>query len=122
MGRGKILVIDDEETIRDFVKMFFEDREFDVTSAFDGQDGVEKFDKEPFDLVVCDMLMPRMIGLNVLRHIKEKKPDQKVILMTGVREETMMETAKKLGCHHYLTKPVMLSDLEAKIFECLPEN
>lgn len=119
--RGKILVIDDEETIRDFVKLFFEDREFDVTSAFDGQDGVEKFDKESFDLVVCDMLMPRMIGINVLKYIKEKKPEQKVIMMSGVREDTMVETAKKLGCYLYLNKPVRLSDLEAKICECFPE-
>ena len=120
MGAGKILIIDDDAGIREFLQMFFEDREYITEIAFDGQDGVEKFEKNPsFDLVLCDMLMPRMIGINVLKKIKEMKPAQRVIMMTGVKEESMVSMAKSLGCHNYLTKPVKLAELEACVSECL---
>ncbi len=120
MARGKILVIDDEPGIREFLKMYFEDRDYDLDIAADGQEGVEIFAKGAYDLVLCDMLMPRMIGIHVLEKIKKAKPDQKVIMMTGVKDETMMAKAKSLGCHLYLNKPVKLQDLEARVAECFP--
>ncbi len=118
MARGKILLIDDEIEVREFVKDFFEDRDFNVEVASDGLEGIEKFEKGQFDLVVCDMLMPKMIGTGVLKKIKEIKPEQKVIMMTGVKEDSMVEKAKALGCHHYLIKPVRLSELDARVSEC----
>ena len=117
----KILLIDDEIPVREFVREFLEDRDFNVESACDGLEGVEKFQKENFDLVICDMLMPKMIGVQVLRKIKELKPDQKVIMMTGVTEASMREKAEALGCHLYLTKPVKLTELEAKVNDCFPK-
>ncbi|MBI3316709.1 MAG: response regulator [Candidatus Omnitrophica bacterium] len=121
MARGTILLIDDEIDIRGFLKDFFEDRDFNVETASDGAEGVEKFKKGKFDLVVSDMLMPKLIGLEVLRQIRAAKPDQRVIMMTGVKEESMMAKAKELGCHDYLTKPVQLAQLVEKITECFPE-
>ena len=120
MARGKILIIDDEPGVREFLQYFFEDRDFNVEIAEDGAAGVEQFQKGNFDLVLCDMLMPRMIGIDVLRRIKELKPGQRVIMMSGVKETSMIEKAKQLGCHHYLTKPVRLDDVEAKVKECFP--
>ena len=120
MARGKILLIDDEIDIRGFLKDFFEDRDFLVEVAADGAEGVEKFQKGSFDVVVCDMLMPKLIGLEVLRRIRKAKPDQKVIMMTGVKEQSMVEKAKELGCHLYLFKPVQLKDIEARVSECFP--
>ncbi len=115
-----ILVIDDDFSIRGFLKDFFEERDFNVVAAGDGLEGFEQFQKGTFDLVLCDMLMPRMIGTEVLRRIRELKPDQKVIMMTGVKEDSMMEKCKALGCHLYLTKPVQLTELEARVAECFP--
>ncbi len=114
----KILLVDDEIEIRGFMQDYFEDREFQVSIASDGAEGLALFEKDQFDLIVCDMLMPKMIGIEFLRRVKEKKPDQRVIMMTGVKEESMMEKAKALGCLHYLTKPVKLSDIEARVNEC----
>lgn len=118
MALGKILVIDDEPGIRDFIKMYFEDRDYDVDIAADGQEGVEIFAKGSYDLVLCDMLMPRMLGIQVLERIRAQKPDQKVIMMTGVKDETMVAKAKALGCHLYINKPVKLNELEASVAEC----
>jgi DNA-binding response OmpR family regulator len=120
MGAGKILVIDDEPGIREFLKMYFEDREYNVDIAADGQEGVDLFEQGNYELVLCDMLMPRMIGLQVLERIRTRKADQKVILMTGVKDETMVAKAKALGCHLYLNKPVKLNELEARVAECFP--
>lgn len=120
MARGKILLIDDEMDVRGFMKDFLEDRDFLVEAAADGLEGWEKFDKGNFDLVVCDMLMPKMIGLEVLRRIREKNPNQRVIMMTGVKEESMVEKAKSLGCYLYLNKPVQLKDINDRIIECFP--
>ena len=87
MPTGTILLIDDDITIRGFLQDFLEDRGFNVENAGDGLEGVEKFKKGSFDLVVCDMLMPKMIGLDVLRNILQVKPDQRVIIMSGVKED-----------------------------------
>ncbi len=119
MAIFRILLIDDEPGVRDFVKDYFEDREYNVVVAYDGLMGIETFKKEPFDLVICDMLMPKLIGVEVLKQIKEIKPDQKVIMMSGVKEDSMIEKAKTLGCRFYITKPVRLSDVEERVQECL---
>ena len=122
MPTKKILVIDDDMAIRGFFVDFFEDRNFNVDAAADGVEGVEKFKQGTYDLVLCDMLMPRMIGIEVLKRIREIKSDQRVIMMTGVKEQSMVDKAKALGCHLYLTKPVQLSELEARVTECFPET
>ena len=120
MARGNILLIDDEETIRIFLQDYFEDRNFNVEIACDGLEGVQKFEKGKYDLVLCDMLMPGLIGMEVLKRIKAQKPDQRVIMLTSVKEDSMREKAKTLGCDLYLNKPIRLADLEEKVSECFP--
>jgi DNA-binding response OmpR family regulator len=116
--RGSILLIDDELDVRQFLCDFLEDRDFQIETAPNGEEGVKKFEQGRFDLVICDMLMPKMIGLEVLKRIRALRPGQKVIMMTGVKEESMVAKARGLGCQFYLTKPVRLDDLEQKIQEC----
>ena len=120
MVRGHILLIDDDETVRVFLQDYFEDRDFNVETASDGAEGFEKFQKGNYELVLCDMLMPQMIGLEVLRRIKNLKPEQRVIMLTSIKEDSMREKTEALGCHLYLNKPIRLSDLESKISECFP--
>lgn len=122
MARGRILLIDDDSGICGFLQDFFQDRDFDVEVAADGAEGFEKFKKGKFDLVLCDMLMPKMLGTEVLRRIKESNPNQRVMMMTGVTEKSMAEKAKALGCQLYLTKPVQLTELEARVAECFPKS
>lgn len=115
MQQGQILLVDDEPEIRGFLQDYFEDRDYRVLTACDGEDGLEIFSKNNFDLIVCDMLMPKMIGMEFLRQVKAQKPEQRVIFMTGVKEPGMIAKAEALGCLHYLTKPIRLSELEAKV-------
>ena len=119
MARGKILIIDDEIEVREFFQDFFEDRDFEVTAASNGRRGVEIFGQGEFDLIICDMMMPGMIGLEVLEHVKKIKQDQRIIMLTGVSEKSMVERAEALGCSHYLNKPVSLDALEKQVNACL---
>jgi len=116
-NRKTILIIDDEMEIRGFLCDFFEDRDYIVETAANGEEGVKKYSEGKFDLVICDMLMPGMIGIDVLRNVKEINKDQRFIMMTGVKEATMVAEAKELGCYLYLNKPVGLNDLEQRVAE-----
>lgn len=118
--RGHILLIDDDVGIRGFLQDYFQDRDFNVEIASDGAEGWGKFQKGKYDLVLCDMLMPKMSGLEVLKRIKELNPTQRVLMMTGVTENSTVEKAKELGCYLYLTKPVKLPELEERVTECFP--
>ena len=120
MARGNILLIDDDETVRVFLQDYFEDRDFNIEIASDGIEGVEKFEKGNFDLILCDILMPKMMGLEVLRRIKSLKSSSRIIMLTSVKEGSLMQKAKELGCTLYLNKPIHLTDLEAKVLECFP--
>ena len=121
----KVLVVDDSSTMRKLVTRTLTETTYKptkVTEAVDGVDAWEKFCDGDYDLVLCDMLMPQMIGLEVLRRIKGLKPDQRFILLTSVKEESMMKKAQELGCSIYLNKPIRLVDLEAKVEECFPKS
>jgi len=118
MGKGRILLVDDEVEIRGFLQDYFEDRDYDTVVASDGLEGVEKFESGSFDLVLLDMMMPKLQGIDVLKRIKEAKPEQRVIMLTGVKEESMIEKAKALGCDHFMNKPVRLQELEERVNEC----
>ncbi len=118
----KILIIDDEETVRFFLRDFFEDRDFDVELAGDGAEGLAKFTQGSYDLVLCDFLMPKMLGIQFLAKARELKPAQRVIMLTGVKEASLVEKAEKLGCHFYLQKPIRLAELEAKTKEALADK
>jgi len=124
MADGNILLIDDEIEIRSYMQDFFEDRGFNVDIAGNGIEGVAKYKEKPdkYALVLSDMMMPQLNGLGVLKGIKEVNPAQKIIMITGVKEESMVAKAKDLGCLHYLNKPFSLSDLEARVNEALESS
>jgi len=80
----RILVIDDEEQLRHLVQLAMEKAGFEVETACDGKEGIEKFDADEFDVVVTDIQMPGMDGHQVARHIREsRRPGTKVVGLTG---------------------------------------
>lgn len=115
----KILLIDDDPAIRIFMQDFFEERDYSVETAATGLEGLEKYQKGSYELVISDMMMPELYGLDVLKKIREKNPEQRVIMLTAVQEPEVMEKARQLGCRFYLVKPFSLSELEARVKECL---
>jgi DNA-binding response OmpR family regulator len=79
----KILVVDDEKNILKLYQMELEDEGYEVVTANSGKEALEVFEKENPDIVTLDILMPDMDGIQVLRHIKEKRPAVPVIMLTA---------------------------------------
>jgi len=111
----RILLVDDEE---DFVQALSERlamRDYDVTTSLSGEDAVEKIKHYNFDVVILDVLMPGLNGIDVLKEIKGIKPLTEVIMLTGhATVETAIE-GMKLGANDYLMKPCETEDLVSKI-------
>ncbi|HVP77764.1 MAG TPA: sigma-54 dependent transcriptional regulator [Thermodesulfobacteriota bacterium] len=119
----KILVVDDEPLVRDVVsKGLSKMGGYDVDVAQGGSEAVEKIEKDVFDLVLTDLKMPEMDGLELLKAIKGTRPDMMVILMTAYGTiETAVE-AMKMGANDYITKPVNFQDLLIHISKVQQES
>ena len=112
----KLLVVDDEIDICNFVKSFFEVRGFSVAVALNGDEAMARFLEEVPDIVLLDMKMRRHNeGLEYLARIKSEWPEVKVIMVTAVDETRSTETAKRLGADDYVTKPLALEYLEETV-------
>lgn len=111
----KMLIIDDEIEICEFLKSFFEDREFKVMTGHSGEAAVEKAGTFQPDVVLLDIQMPGMDGLKALKKIKESHPKMKVIMVTAVETEDKIEEAMRCGADNYITKPLSLEYLEKDV-------
>ncbi|MCW3786108.1 sigma-54-dependent transcriptional regulator [Plebeiibacterium sediminum] len=108
---AKILVIDDQKSIRNTLKDILEYENHEVLLAENGEEGVELFDKNKFDLVLCDIKMPNMDGMEVLDVIVEKNADIPVIMISGHGNiDTAVEAIKK-GAYDFIEKPLDLNRL-----------
>jgi DNA-binding NtrC family response regulator len=105
----KILLIDDEAAIRKALKEIFEYEQYEVAEAEDGPTALKMVDKENFDLIFCDIKMPRMDGIEVLEKLKEKGVEAPVVIITGHGSvETAVEALKK-GAYDFIQKPLDLN-------------
>ncbi|CDH47308.1 MAG: SpoIIE family protein phosphatase [Candidatus Competibacteraceae bacterium] len=102
----KILIIDDEERAREILVAYLEDSGFQVLQASDGQAGIELCRHEPFDLVLCDLRMPGMDGLQVLAAVTHEFPELPILVVSGLGGMSDAIQALKLGAWDYVTKPI----------------
>ena len=108
---SKILVIDDERPIRNALKDIFEYEKFIVSEAPDGIEGLELLKKSTYDLVLCDIKMPKMDGIDVLDKILEIQPDIPVIMISGHADIDTAVGAIKKGAYDFISKPLDLNRL-----------
>ena len=112
----KILVIDDSDIIRELITYSLKDCDCNVTLATDGSDAIEKIKNETPDLVITDLMMPRVSGLELVTWIKENYNDQiKIIVLTALGEEDVVLEAFSLGVDDFITKPFNVKDLSLRI-------
>lgn len=102
----KILTIDDEPYIRESIKSFLEDFGFDVITADDGRHGLQLFESQRPDLVLCDLRMPEMDGFEVLEAITKHSPETPIIVVSGAGNIQNMVEALRLGAWDYIIKPI----------------
>ena len=111
-----ILVIDDQAGMRDMLSFGLTDRNYRVVTAASGEEGIEKFGRETFELVVCDIMMPGKDGQEVLETLKKMQPEVEVIMATGYATlESAVESMRK-GAYDYVAKPFSLDQI-CLIFE-----
>ena len=108
---NRLLVIDDDENIRELLGAFFEEKKLDVAMAEDGQVGLELIKQEKFDIILLDLVMPRVDGMDVLRELAELKNRTPVIVTTAFASVQSAVEAVKLGAFDYITKPFDLEEL-----------
>jgi DNA-binding response OmpR family regulator len=113
--KTRILCVDDEHAIRTLLKSQLEQEGYDVDMADDGDVAIEKLGKRPFDVVLLDIRMPRVGGIDVLRHVHESGMKSRVIMLTAVDDLTIAMESVKLGASDYLTKPFDTEDLFSAI-------
>jgi heterodisulfide reductase subunit A len=101
----RILVVDDELIVRDSLKEWLKDEGFQVDMAESGADALEKISRSPFHLVLLDIKMPGMDGVEVLKRSKEIRPELPVVMMTAYATVETAVEAMKIGAHDYLMKP-----------------
>jgi len=116
-----ILIIEDEKEIRDGLAEVLEDAGFVVDSAENGQQGLEKIKTKEFDVVVTDLIMPVIGGMEVLRETKRMKPKTRVILITAYATVDNAVEAMKAGASDYITKPFRIDEVQTKIRKVLAE-
>lgn len=119
MALKKVLIVDDEDDVRLFLRDFLCDREFDVETASNGEEALDKFPQFKPDIILLDIMMPGLDGLQCLEHIRKKDTKVVVIMITALKDEARMSQAKKLGAHDYIVKPFSLNYLEAEIEKIL---
>jgi len=109
----KILIVDDEEVIRKFLRIHLVKLGYEVAEAADGVQALEQLEKEDFDLLICDILMPKKDGWEVIREMKSnpKTKSIPVIVLTAKNEDSDMFKGYNLGASYYMTKPFTKAQL-----------
>jgi excisionase family DNA binding protein len=119
--RPRILVVDDEASIRDLLAKTLALAEYDVDTAPDGRSAIERLRLYPYDLLIADLKMPGIDGLAVIREAKRLKADLPVIIITGYSTESAAIDAVNLGVAGYLTKPFRVPQVLAAAAKAIGE-
>ena len=109
----KILVVDDEEVIRKFLRIQLAKLGYEVKEAADGEQALEKLGEDDFDLLICDIMMPKKDGWEVIKEVKSNPKTRgiPVIVLTAKQEEPDMFKGYDLGASYYMTKPFTKAQL-----------
>ena len=114
----RILVIDNELRSREMIAHFLREASYEVEQADDGVSAIEMLDKKKFDLMICDIVMPQLSAIDVVRHMNSRSLSTSVILITGHPD---LVAQRGLGHLPYFTKPFNMYDLLRMVKEIIGE-
>lgn len=117
-----LLVVDDQSGVRRLLFEAFTDDGLNVETAASGSEALQKIKNGNIHLVLLDIKMPGMSGLDTLRGLRKLDPDMPVIMLTAYSELDMVAEAKKLGVRHYVTKPFDLNEVRYLVKALLSEE
>ncbi len=117
--KARILIVDDEEIVLHSCARILGGDQYQVECSLDPWEAVRKIDENGYDVLVLDIMMPKIDGLEVLQHVKERHPDVDVIMMTGLSQIQTAVKAMKLGAFDYLSKPFDPDELKLVVDRAL---
>ena len=111
--KRKILIVDDEEVVRKLLRLLLDKLGYEVKEAADGEQAIEELSKDVFDLLICDILMPKKDGWAVIKEAKSnsKSMNMRVIILTAKNEDSDVFKGYDLGANYYMTKPFTKAEL-----------
>src|SRR3990167_1595713 len=116
---ARILVVDDEDIVIKSCMRILEDGDYQIDSAHDGREALRKVEDSPYDIMIVDIMMPNIGGLEVLRRVKEAYPNVDVIMITGLSQIDTAVQAMKLGAFDYISKPFEPDELKLVVQRAL---
>jgi len=122
VNRGRIIVVDDEPGMREFLEIMLQKDGYSVLTAGDGKYAIDQIEKETFDLAIIDVQMPTMDGLDLLRRLNERSLDITVIMITAFASHETAIEAMKLGAYDYITKPFKIDEIKLVIKKALEKK
>ncbi|MBI3356611.1 MAG: sigma-54-dependent Fis family transcriptional regulator [Nitrospirae bacterium] len=118
----KILVVDDEQSLREVLSIMLKRAGYVVTSVADGEEAIDHLNKEIFDLVITDLRMPKVDGMDVLKAVKSASPETVVLVITAFASADSAVEAMKQGAYDYLTKPFQVDEVQLIIRNALEKR
>jgi len=122
MSKEKILIVDDEKSIRDFLEIMLKKEGYRVSSASGGEDAMRLFNNSSYDLVISDVRMKGMGGVELLKNIKETSPETIVLIVTAYASVDTAIDAMKAGAYDYLTKPFKIDEIRLVVKKALEKR
>ncbi len=122
MAVARILVVDDEESIREFFEIMLKREGYEVVSASNGREGFEAFKKGGVDLIISDIQMPEMSGMELLGKVKEVDSEIPMIMITAFGSTEIAVEALKVGAYDYIQKPFKLDEVKIVIKQALEKR
>jgi DNA-binding response OmpR family regulator len=121
----KILVVDDDILVLNALEALLVADGYEVTTSTRGHEALEILEREPFDLVILDVVMPKMTGFDVCREIRARKDENsraKIIILTAKTDPRDLEIGEEAGCDRYITKPIDPNELKEVIHSTLGDK
>lgn len=124
MNYGKILVVDDEDHIVELIKFNLESSGYEVILAFNGEDAIEKVLEEKPDLIILDLMLPKIDGVEVCKIVKQNEATSNIsiIMLTAKSDESDKIVGLETGADDYMTKPFSVKELMARVNAVLRRN
>lgn len=111
----KVLIVDDEEHIVTLLTYHIEKAGFTTDAAYDGVEAIKKIEQQPFDLVILDVMLPKLDGMEVVKHLRMNKIDIPILMATARDTEFDTILGLELGADDYITKPFSPKEVVARI-------
>lgn len=120
--KGNILVVDDEKSMREILEILLKSEGYGVSVAENGEKAIEAVKKDIFDLIITDMKMPKVGGLELLKNVKQLTPETIVVIITAFGTTDSAVEAMKLGAYDYIQKPFQLDNIRLVVKNALEKQ